>query len=267
MDVRGVDFSLFANKARDVYGLSLLGLGNELYHGIFPGPTWHHAAPDTGNIRGVQITGGFIGAVGVLLGYYPIGYYALICAKAHDVNGLQISMTGNTAEQVRGGQIGGLFNIVQDGLHGLQIAGLANGAKAGGFGIQVSALGNETEGDYAGVQISGCGNVGRGSYSGLRLAAIIGNESHGDMTGFGYGTIGNVSANLTGGQLGVIFNCAKGDADGVQVSVCNVATRSVRGLQVGVVNFCRQMSGVQIGGINIIWEGKLPVFFGMNANF
>ena len=77
----------------------------------------------------------------------------------------------------------------------------------------------------------------------------------------------NVAGALNGYQLSLVGNDVKTSLVGLQVAgLFNWADR-VRGIEIGLINVCREMSGIQIGLINIIREGPLPFSPIVNASF
>jgi len=232
-DVWGLDFTLFSNTARDTYGISLLGLGNELHHGIFPiasesFASWHHGRIDTGNVTGIQISGGAVGFVGIV---YPVvfGYYAAVTTQARDVTGAQIALVGERCRRLTGLQAAGLFALAQEEAQGLQVSVIHNRARGTGTSFQFG-LANVTEGKYDGLQL---------------------------------GLGGRTTGNYRGAQCGFLLNFAD-STTGVQVGLINMASQGVKGVQIGAVNYSKRMTGLQIGAVNIIPEGGLPFFVGIN---
>ena len=57
------------------------------------------------------------------------------------------------------------------------------------------------------------------------------------------------------------------EASGVQVALVNWSKTRTCGVQIGVVNFSRAMSGVQIGLVNVILESPVPFMPVVNAHF
>lgn len=73
-----------------------------------------------------------------------------------------------------------------------------------------------------------------------------------------------MTQNVKGTQLAPLFNdCA--NMTGLQASVVNVA-KSAKGLQLGLVNVATER-GFQIGGINYIKDGLIPVLPVINFSF
>ena len=263
-DIYGIDFSLFSNAADDIYGLSITAFGNQLHHGIFPFIHWSLDQKRVPNIHGIQIGGNLAGYIGLIMPF-PIGYYVALTTKAGNVDGVQISLVGNSARKVRGIQLAGIINYAESDLTGLQIAAIGSKAKGKGVAFQIGGIGNLTEGDYGGLQLGLFINLNDGDYAGLQLSAL-GNETGGQMSGFQINGLWNTATDMDGVQLSGIFNRVREDGKAVQIGLLNISGR-MKGVQIGAINYCRQMAGIQIGGLNIIKESSLPFFPVINASF
>ncbi len=82
--------------------------------------------------------------------------------------------------------------------------------------------------------------------------------------GFELGLLGAAGSQVNGLQIGVLAT----DSDlvnGVTVAPVNVCD-SVNGLQIGIVNVAKDRT-FQIGLVNVVSEGWLPFFIGLNFNF
>lgn len=119
--LRGAQLGLVSARVhRDTRGLNF---------GLFTASTW-------GNMRGWQLSG-----MSSIVGGTSCG--------------LQTSTLTNYATRLRGVQIAGLVNIVEQPMSGVQIAGVANISKGIDHGLQLSALANVASGHATGVQVSG----------------------------------------------------------------------------------------------------------------
>ncbi len=131
---------------------------------------------------------------------------------------------------------------------GIQIAGFLNYVRNHSTGIQLAGIFNVVGGDLKGVQIAGIGNSsgnGTNGYSaGLQLAGLY-----------------NISKEAIGGfQVSGLFNYTDGQLSGAQLGLINKARiikgkhtlppTKAKGLQVGLVNFSKEMDGTQIGLVN-----------------
>lgn len=192
--------------------------------------------------------------------------------------GIQVALFSNQNYQseVTGIQVS-LFNHAQK-LNGIQI-GLANGESAfegavgmvmiplclvaaldhGGScplysdatahqdsavnGAQVGLITNLTE-SLKGFQISTFINLAGHSLDGVQVAAFF-----------------NGTGGVQGLQLAFI-NVAKENIDGLQIGIFNNVDKGVEGVQAGIINVCKNLKGLQIGALNVVW-GRFPgsVFF------
>ena len=120
---------------------------------------------------------------------------------------------------------------------------------------------------------------------GLRLVSLYVRNRNVSGIDFGGGLIES-TGNFTGVAVGFLFSINSADVcKGVQIGwgcganwandmhgvqtgmfVINRA-KNMRGVQLGIVNYCETMVGVQIGVINIITKSPLPFFPIVNAHF
>ncbi len=129
-------------------------------------------------------------------------------------------------------------------MQGIQVAGLLNYVLDTCGGFQVAGALNVVGADFKGIQLAGLGNSAGGSVQGLQLSSLY-NIAHKSMGGF---------------QISTLFNYTDGSLSGFQLALFNKSgkmsgkkttppTRS-RAWQIGLLNFSRQMDGVQIGLVN-----------------
>jgi hypothetical protein len=69
--------------------------------------------------------------------------------------------------------------------------------------------------------------------------------------GLQLGTANDVTGDVHGGQVGVLFNRAGGDVDGAQIAPVNSARGQVSGTQAGLVNRAGDVRGAQVGLVNV----------------
>lgn len=127
---------------------------------------------------------------------------------------------------------------------GLQFAGLLNYVRDNAKGFQLSGGLNTVGITFRGVQIAGIGNSAGGGSEGFHLAGF-------------YNIAGDY---LAGVQISTLFNYTNGGLSGTQIALINKSFRMegkksspptrVRSLQIGLINFCKEMEGTQIGLIN-----------------
>jgi hypothetical protein len=110
-------------------------------------------------------------------------------------------------------------------------------------GVQVGLITNLTE-SLKGFQISPFLNLAGRSMNGGQIAFLM--NGAGDTQGF----------------QAAIMNIIQRNVDGLQVGIFNVAGQDVAGAQIGIINICKNLKGLQIGAVNVVW-GRFPssVFF------
>lgn len=122
-------------------------------------------------------------------------------------------------------------------------------------GIQMGIL-NNTTGSVNGVQV---GLLGVGA------VPISGNMAT-EVNGLQLGILGMMPGSLSGVQINVIGSFAKKSMKGVQIGFINYARES-NGLQIGLFNYTEKMKGVQIGLINYISETEWLLTPVINVHF
>ena len=134
--------------------------------------------------------------------------------------------------------------------YGIQIAGILNYVLNHSKGIQVSGGFNHVGDDYSGVQIAGIGNSVGGFSQGVHIAGFY-----------------NLAKEAVAGlQVTTLFNYTDGQLSGTQLALINKArwmkgrnstpATSARSLQIGLINFSKEMHGTQIGLINFGGEAR-----------
>jgi hypothetical protein len=127
---------------------------------------------------------------------------------------------------------------------GIQAAGFLNYVRDNAEGIQLSGGMNVVGVTFKGVQISGIGNSAGGGSQGFHLAGL-------------YNVAGDYMAGM---QISTLFNYTNGELSGTQLGLINKSFRmqgkkstpptKARSLQIGLINFSKEMEGTQIGLIN-----------------
>lgn len=130
---------------------------------------------------------------------------------------------------LEGIQIAGGFNFVRGHLTGAQLSGLMSISHNETIGLQLSGLANITNKYVFGAQVAGLANVAVWSQTGVQIAGLL--------------------------------NFTKGELEGTQISMFNLAgsiegknsmlTSPTTGYQLGIINRSKKMHGYQIGLINI----------------
>jgi hypothetical protein len=127
---------------------------------------------------------------------------------------------------------------------GVMIAGIVNYTLNHTEGVQFTGGFNHSGNNFSGFQFAGIGNSAGGHSAGVHLAGLY--------------NIVNESA--SGIQISTLFNYTDGQLGGSQVALINKArwmkgrnstplTR-IRSIQIGFINFSKEMHGTQIGFIN-----------------
>lgn len=190
-----------------------------------------------------------------------------------DVYGLRLSLAGAMNENVYGLDVGlGAGGALQT-FGGLQASFLNMGGMERTVGVQLGVLSNGGH-NLSGAQI-GLVNSCREDSVGMQLG-VQNYAEH--FRGFQIG-IGSVTIPFPMDFPGVVlslgpekrFGCSPGalaeDMSGIQLSILYNRAKVMNGLQVGFVNDCEDMTGIQIGAINIIRESPLKFFPVINAKF
>jgi hypothetical protein len=119
-----------------------------------------------------------------------------------------------------------------------------------------------------GAQIGVFTNVTK-QLTGLQISPFF-NGAGTSMNGFQSAVIGNVAGEVEGLQLAAAINAAEGNVNGFQIGGFNFAGKDFTGAQIGIVNICGTLKGVQFGAINIVtsrFPNSLFVFPIVNAGF
>ncbi len=190
----------------------------------------------------------------------------LTVGRNHSVDGLEIGTCGNwNLRGFRGCQLSGGVNLVEGAATGFQIAGLGTRVHQEARAVQCAGVANSVGGDHDGMQWAGVLNIVEGN-CGFFQGSGVANLAWRDVRGVQLAGVGNLGRRLHGVQAGGVLNVASA-VHGAQVAgVLNLArspvrevqdagngndARSLRGLQLSVVNLCGTASGAQIGAINV----------------
>jgi hypothetical protein len=202
-------------------------------------------------------------------------------SSGHYYNRFSFNLLGGASAGNTFIEVGGLTNTNFKRSNGIQIAGLANLIGTNAFlnlnvseertlinndfecsfkGIQAALLMNYVLDNAKGIQLSGGLNVVGRDFSGVQLA-LVGNSAGGTSIGFHLAGFYNVvDGSVAGVQISSIFNYTGEELSGTQIALINRAQWMMgrhstppterRSLQIGLLNFCREMHGTQIGLIN-----------------
>ncbi|MEE9386064.1 MAG: caspase family protein [Nannocystaceae bacterium] len=205
-----------------------------------------------GDVRGVQLAVGGNIAAGHVDGFQgSLG----INVAADGVSGVQASAGINVArKKIHSGQVGNV-NVAPD-VSGAQLSIGLNHAKGPLEGGQAAVGANIVEGDVRGVQLAVGGNITAGHVDGFQGSLGI-NLAAGGVSGVQASAGINVARKeVDGGQVGNV-NVAP-DVSGAQIGLLNLATGRVDGVQIGLVNYADD-ADASIGLIGITRKGGVRV--------
>ena len=163
---------------------------------------------------------------------------SLICSPlsipwCKDVSGMRLDLLSGINENVSGLDVGTLANITEQKAVGLQLCGFYNHVGSGNGLFQAAGLLNRCDTDYKGVQLAAVYNEVGETLSGASVAAM------------------NTAKTTRGLQLG-LFN----------------TTDALVGMQFGIVNYAEDSDkGVQVGLVNVMPNGNMPVSVVVNIGF
>jgi len=203
---------------------------------------------------------------------YPLGTNGISSYK-YD-NGLSVNLFVGLNGGVKGAEFGGLGNINLSDVYGAQFGGLFNVVKGDVSGAQFGGLSNIVVGDAAGFQGSGLLNVNTGSFNGIQVGGLV-NANKGNMSNLQIGGLANANyGNAKGLQIAGLVNTNFNKPDtvdtklvqisgvlnqnasamtGTQITgILNVASDSICGAQIGLINIANKMKGTQIGLVNLV---------------
>lgn len=129
-------------------------------------------------------------------------------------------------------------------------------------GLRVSAIYGECH-NFDGLDL-GLASRATGHANGLQSSAI--NIVDGDGIGLqGNWIVGFVKGEYDGLQVGGV-NYAK-NMQGLQIGLLYNGSEYMQGVQIGFINFARQMVGVQIGVVNVVQDNDVPFLPIVNCAF
>lgn len=178
-------------------------------------------------------------------------------------------------------ELGLISNVNLKKSTGIQIAGLANVIGANAFvnltlweeralihndfesnikGIQLAGMLNYVRDNATGIQLAGMLNVNGFNFKGFQIAGV-GNSAGGWSQGISIASLYNVADDYVAGiQISTLFNYTGEELSGTQIALINKSQRmkgrhstpptKAKSLQIGLINFCKEMDGTQIGLIN-----------------
>ncbi|WNJ19062.1 LA_2272 family surface repeat-containing protein [Pontibacter sp. G13] len=148
------------------------------------------------------------------------------------------------AQESRVAQVTFFYPLGTNGVRSMEYANnfsfnVLFGLNGGVNGVEIGSIFNYNAGDMNGVQIGGVSNINTMNGDGLMLSGVA-NVSGGSFNGAAIAGVGNyIHEDFNGFQLGVI----------------NITRNTLKGVQLGIVNFQGDNQGVPIGLINIAVGG------------
>ncbi|MDF1564767.1 MAG: caspase family protein [Deltaproteobacteria bacterium] len=183
---------------------------------------------------------------------------------------LQLHLLGARSTALDGLALGFGLSLVDEEMQGLQLSLVGNSAGRGS-GAQIAVGGNRLAGSSRMLQVAAGGNIARGHLRWGQLAAgfnIVGGDTSGVQLSAGFNitsgdlkglqaTAGfNVAGEVRGGQLAAGFNVAHGPVHGAQLSAGFNITPELKGTQLSVLNVTTKLEGWQIGVVNVAVDGS-----------
>lgn len=171
------------------------------------------------------------------------------------VNKASLNLVGGYTGGLNGLELGGLFNISKNNVKYVQIAGLANMVGGSVQGFQAGGLINSVLDSLSGFQAGGLVNDVRKSAGGWQAAGVL-NHVRYNLNGMQVVGIGNLVSNNTYGiQISGIGNITSHEMKGLQIGGIFNYSKTMRGLQIGLVNVADTSSGFSLGLINWVSKG------------
>lgn len=190
-----------------------------------------NAGTDSASFRPLNV--GVLGNVQRLKGMQ----LGLLSAFVHkDAKGLNLGgIFAGTWGEMQGVQMGLAVAVAREGIEGWQHSLLANYVGAHSRGLQSSFVVNAAPEKFTGMQLAGVANMAN-HVCGVQLAGLT------NLAG----------PNLYGAQIATFANVAMAVERGMQFSIgLNFTDGTMRGLQLGTMNYADTLSGWQVGVVNV----------------
>ncbi len=252
--VRGLALGVPSTGAGSLEGIAVAVLGfsaTESFRGIGVGGI---GAGIGGNAQGILVGGAGAGIGGsfrgAMIGGVGVG-------GGGSLDGLMIAGIGaGVGGSLSGISIAGIGAGVGGSMRGISIAGIGVGAGGSVSGLSIAGIGIGSGGSVRGITAAGIG-VGAGeSVDGITIAGIgIGSPSieklaMAPMIG---------TARARGLMIApAYFKVKDGSMRGVSIATVNDVRGEQTGLSIGLVNYARSLSGLQLGLVNIVTDGRGP---------
>jgi hypothetical protein len=251
--VRGLALGVPVTGARRIEGLAigLAGVGaEESITGIGLAPIGLGAG---GELRGVMVAGIGVGSGGGLTG---VGVGLVGVGGGGPMTGLMIGGIGvGGGGDVKGISVA-LIGVGSGGsIRGLSIGGVGVGAGGDVTGINVGGIGVGSGGNVTGISIGGIGVGAGGTLRGLSIGGVGVGAPRLEgiaLTGFGAGAKEAQGIVIAPGYFRIERG---GDFHGASASAYNRVLGRQRGLTLGLLNYARELNGVQVGLINVSDNG------------
>ena len=237
---------LGAGERIDGVFLSGIGLGaGERFTGVGVG--------GLGVGAGTTVRGVFVGGIGAGAGRHASGILVggLGVGAGETASGVLIGGLGaGTGQTSTGLLVAGVGAGAGEDVTGLLIAGLGAGAGGSVRGIGLSAGAVGAGDDLQGLAIGGLAVGAGGAMRGVAVAGGAAASAH--VRGLLAAGLGTGASNLSGVSLtGGYFRIEDGILRGVSVAGWNDVRGRQHGLAIGLYNYTRHLSGVQIGLVNV----------------
>ncbi len=238
---------------------------NNVSINLFTGQSWGNNILCISGISHYQVLksqGIYLAGISNVTGGYPFLKKKQLEDSLASLNAIQIAGLFNVVNgKGRGAQIGGLANSVLRSLDGFQLSSVYNFTGKGFSGFQLAVIANRI-GEYGvGVQTALLMNSSK-NLTGLQFPALA-NIVTNDLDGFQMGVfnyIGNKKSTVYRDfhfywlQLGV-FNSAFQNSDGIQIGLINWG-RDIGFAQLGIINISKKVPEYPIGFLNISGDGQ-----------
>jgi len=251
--VRGVALGLPVTGAKRISGLALglAGVGaDESITGIGIAPIGLGAG---GELRGIMLGGIGVGSGNGVTG---IGVGLIGIGGGGPMTGLMIGGIGvGGGGDVKGITIGGIGVGSGGSLTGLSIGGIGVGAAGDMKGITIGVIGVGSGANVTGLAIGGIGVGAGGAVRGLSIGGIgVGAPQLEGvvLTGFGAGSKNAHGLVIAPGYFRIEPD---GELRGASASVYNRVLGRQRGFTLGLLNYAKELNGIQVGLINVSDNG------------
>jgi hypothetical protein len=203
-----------------------------------------------GGLSGFEV-GGFANTIRYdMYGMQVAGFSNLVLGKT---TGCQISGFSNINQKFfKGIQLSGFSNIVNDSAYIVQASGFSNIVKGKIKGTQVSGFVNISTGDAIVSQAAGFVNIVKGKVKCAQVSGFANISTDDAIVTQAAGFINVVNGKTQGAQVSGFANISSDDAKAIQIAgFANITSGTTQGVQVsGFFNYTKKLKGVQLGVFN-----------------